>query len=97
MNDDAENLGNLLALHEEIDLLYNEVGFWFNRAGQIEKELEALSESGFDLDKDNKEDLLITEYGQVLARMIKNNELLDKFTVKYNQEAKKLGLPLLED
>lgn len=94
---DAENLGNLLELHEEIDLLYKEVGFWFNRANQIEKELEALSESGFDLDKDNKEDLLITEYGQVLARMIKEDEMLKKFTVKYNKEAKKLGLPLLED
>lgn len=93
----AENLDNLLALHEEIDLLYKEVGFWFNRANQIEKEIEVLNEGGFDLEKEGKEDKLILEYGQVLARMIKEDERLKKFTIKYNKEAKKLGLPLLKD
>lgn len=89
----AENLGNLLALHEEIDLLYKEVEFWFNRIQQIGVELDELK-SG---ENEAKEDALIIEYGQVLARMIKEDEMLKKFAAKYNKEAKKLGMPLLED
>ena len=77
-------------LAEEIEVYAKEVEFWLKRAAEIEVLIDNID--GYALGSNDLEEKYITEYSQILGRLMKEKDSLEKFRVKYNKEAKRRGM-----
>ena len=77
-------------LAEEIQVYTKEVIFWLKRAAEIEVLIDNID--GYALGSNNLEEKYVKEYAEILTRLVKEKDSLEKFRVKYNKEAKKRGM-----
>ena len=75
---------------EEIQVYAKEVEFWLNRALELEKLIDNMD--GYALGSNDLKEKYIKEYAEILTRLVKEKDNLEKFRVKYNKEAKRRGV-----
>ena len=77
-------------LAEEIQVYTKEVIFWLKRAAEIEVLIDNID--GYALGSNDLEEKYVKEYAEILTRLVKEKDGLEKFRVKYNKEAKRRGM-----
>ena len=87
-------MATIKELTEEIRVTEKEILFWFNRVVEIEREHDKLEKDIFGNHSERLEELE-NEMAAILKRMRREKAGLEVFRQKYNKEAKKRKMTLI--